>query len=477
MQLSFPEEAIIPQLEIKKKGGPPNNMNDLRYKDWMKFQKSFFWFDSYSKLINEFVPFFTKEKEGNIYTTSLLINFNELEIEQIQVGHRIIQSKVLEIEKLENYFQELLKGHFRYDFILINALNISLQAINNFLIPSMSVVSELLKENKYVSILTSSEDMTLTSFPIPWLVSEKVRFFLKLRDEKIALVNQENKLFFSLVFQNKQEIYNSEFDISKINTQQSQLNIPVWLFPKSPPRKKNEKLHPAKFPETLIEEFIRIFSSKGDNVFDPMVGTGSTIIASINLHRNGIGCDISPDFVQTTKDRIERYAPPSLFARSTSNVFLCDANELSTNNYFKSCKIDYCITSPPYWSMLRNKGSEYQRGRRNEGLPTHYSDTEHDIGNILNYNEFIHVLSNIYFQIYTRLKPGGYLTVIVKNVKRDQTIYPLAWDIVSSLSIQDKYKFLGYTLWCQDDIPIRPFALGAHWISHTVHNYCLHFQK
>ena len=52
-------------------------------------------------------------------------------------------------------------------------------------------------------------------------------------------------------------------------------------FQRPPPRRKNEILHPAKFPETLIEQLIKIHSSEMDNVFDPMVGTGSTVIAAL----------------------------------------------------------------------------------------------------------------------------------------------------------------------------------------------------
>ena len=42
------------------RGGPPNRMNDLVYRDWMKFQKSFFRFASDQALIEECVYFFTK---------------------------------------------------------------------------------------------------------------------------------------------------------------------------------------------------------------------------------------------------------------------------------------------------------------------------------------------------------------------------------------------------------------------------------
>src|SRR3989304_8756926 len=61
-----------------------------------------------------------------------------------------------------------------------------------------------------------------------------------------------------------------------------------WLkFQKScfihnpPPRRKEVRRHPAKFPESMAQEFIEFFTKAGQMVFDPMAGTGSTLIASL----------------------------------------------------------------------------------------------------------------------------------------------------------------------------------------------------
>jgi DNA modification methylase len=38
-----------------------------------------------------------------------------------------------------------------------------------------------------------------------------------------------------------------------------------WFVHNPPPRIKGVLQHPAKFPETLAEEFIRFFTNEGDN--------------------------------------------------------------------------------------------------------------------------------------------------------------------------------------------------------------------
>jgi len=53
----------------------------------------------------------------------------------------------------------------------------------------------------------------------------------------------------------------------------------------------NPPVHPFEKPLSLIERLVRIYSNPGDIVFDPFMGSGSTIKASINLGRRAIGCE------------------------------------------------------------------------------------------------------------------------------------------------------------------------------------------
>ncbi len=136
------------------------------------------------------------------------------------------------------------------------------------------------------------------------------------------------------------------------------------------------------------------------------------------------------------------------------------------------------LLPPPYWSMLKNYGSEGQRARRRRGLQLVYSDKADDLGNIDDYEEFETELVKIYNQVASLLKPGKVLTVILKNVKRNHIVYPLAWDLVFRLCANTgQYKLIGSTLWCQDNVPLKPFAVGTHWVSNILHQYCLHFEK
>jgi len=54
--------------------------------------------------------------------------------------------------------------------------------------------------------------------------------------------------------------------------------------------------HSAPFPRPLPEFFIKAFSDAGDIVYDPFMGSGTTMAAAEVLGRAGYGCEISPAY-------------------------------------------------------------------------------------------------------------------------------------------------------------------------------------
>ena len=57
-----------------------------------------------------------------------------------------------------------------------------------------------------------------------------------------------------------------------------------------------EKLHPTQKPVKLLKKLIDIFTDEGDIVIDPVAGSGSTLVAAIELNRKAYGFEIKKDF-------------------------------------------------------------------------------------------------------------------------------------------------------------------------------------
>ena len=497
-----------------KRSGPPNRMNDLPYREWMKFQKSFFWYNSSQSLILESINFFTKAVwPSGEPSRSLIMGINEFNTKQIPEPRIVDTNQTLSLEQVLESLKYRANLKQRYDFILIDFRSIvsNCQALSLFLQEYSGniykVLRKLLNEEKYCTILVNMFDSGGTTFPIPWSVALSCRDYLRLRDEKIGLIENENTTVYYLVMQSKNDKRSVTFlKPENLHLTEPSIKIPSWIIPKPPPRKRSEILHPAKFPETLISEFIEMFTSPGDNVFDPMVGTGSTVLAAIRTDRNGYGIDLSNEYVRIAQHRIieefsiyinpnsieqislfpdielEKPLQLSLFVRDKpprkANIICGDSYKLKDIPEIRKIKFNYVCTSPPYWSMLLNPGSEGQRTRRKKNLPLVYSEDQKDLANIQDYDDFLKSLEDIYNQVADKLTNFGHMTVVIKNIKRDHIVYPLAWDLVERLSGKNgRFNYIGTTLWCQDDVGLKPFAVGIVWVSNTLHHYCVHFQK
>jgi DNA modification methylase len=247
-----------------------------------------------------------------------------------------------------------------------------------------------------------------------------------------------------------------------------------WFVHNPPPRKKDVLRHPAKFPETLAQDFVTFFTKPGGTVLDPMAGTGSTLVACLRSGRNSFGVELNSAYAELARQIIqdERAALKGTADDLQAEVFTGDSAHLAEMDL---PPIDYVLTSPPYWNMLRARGAQTQKKRRAaDELDVYYSDDPADVGNIDRYAVFLDRLVEIYAQLQAVLKPKSYITIIVKNVKKQGKIYPLAWDLASRLSTF--YTLKDERIWCQDNLRLAPYGLGNAWVSNTFHHYCLQFR-
>lgn len=248
-----------------------------------------------------------------------------------------------------------------------------------------------------------------------------------------------------------------------------------WFIHNPPPRRKDALAHPAKFPETMAQEFIEFFTKRGQTVLDPMAGTGSTLVAALRAGRHSYGVELNPRYASIARSILQEEKKRLGEAASAlqAEIVQGDAARLGE---FGLPPVDYVLTSPPYWDMLHAKGAETQKKRRQtEGLDVVYSEDPADLGNVHDYEAFLAQLTAIYTGLKPVLRPQAYLTVVVKNVKKGGKIYPLAWDLARELG--KVFTLKDEKLWLQDNQRLAPFGMNSAWVSNTFHHYCLQFRN
>ncbi|CAG0921840.1 unnamed protein product [Notodromas monacha] len=65
------------------------------------------------------------------------------------------------------------------------------------------------------------------------------------------------------------------------------------------------KLHPTQKPVKLLKKLIEIFTDEGDIVIDPCAGSGSTLVAALEMKRKAYGFEIKKDFHKQASEWVD----------------------------------------------------------------------------------------------------------------------------------------------------------------------------
>jgi site-specific DNA-methyltransferase (adenine-specific) len=64
-------------------------------------------------------------------------------------------------------------------------------------------------------------------------------------------------------------------------------------------------IHPAVYPEFIIQEILKMLTKEGDVILDPFLGSGTTAVVAQKLKRNYIGIEIHSEYVEYAENRIK----------------------------------------------------------------------------------------------------------------------------------------------------------------------------
>jgi DNA modification methylase len=198
-----------------------------------------------------------------------------------------------------------------------------------------------------------------------------------------------------------------------------------------PPRFRHENVRAA---DSLVEFCVDKYSEKGQVVFDPFAGYGTTLLLAEEMGRVGYGIEFSEQKAKYVQGLLEH--PECLIHGDSRNL-----------KDYNLPLIDLCLTSPPY---------------------TNESDTENPFVDYrqkgFDYSSYLQEMGNIFSQVAQKLNPSGHVVIEVSNLKKRGHVTTLAWDIAREVS--KILHFEGETVICWEE-----YGYGYN------HSYCLVFSK
>jgi DNA modification methylase len=175
------------------------------------------------------------------------------------------------------------------------------------------------------------------------------------------------------------------------------------------------------FPAALVERLILMFTRQDARVvLDPFSGSGSTPLAARRLGGQGIGFELSDEYLELTKRRLSQ---TDMFAVGPEPILRqIDARHAASE--LPASSVDLVITSPPYWNILNQKRTADYKVIRN------YGNSEGDLGTIEDYSEFLRELQKVWGAMFTLLKCGSYMVVNVMDLRKGAKFIPFHMDVI-----------------------------------------------
>lgn len=247
---------------------------------------------------------------------------------------------------------------------------------------------------------------------------------------------------------------------------------------KSSPEAKIEKMHPAPFSFQDIERLIKFFTKEKDVVLDPFLGVGSTLKAAALTGRNGIGIELTPRWVELSKERLDKEVGPGTADKFT----IINGDSAEELKKMDENFVDFIVTSPPYWNILHKKDQKVLKQRVDNGLETQYSNDNKDLGNIDDYDEFLKVLVDKFIKESARvLKNRKYFALIVSDFRHKSKFVSFHSDLIKRIDGVEhngyRLELQGTKVLIQNHKSLHPYGYPFAYVENIHHQYILLFRK
>ena len=235
-----------------------------------------------------------------------------------------------------------------------------------------------------------------------------------------------------------------------------------------------ERQHPAPFSFTDVGRLIRFFTKRGQTVLDPFVGVGSTLKACAIDERHGIGIELNPDFAELSRQRLATEVRDMFSTVDGQRILEGDARDHLPTLADES--VDFVVTSPPYWSILKKVDHKVRQERTGKGLAKDYGEHEGDLAKIDNYDDFLRELAAIFGECARVLKRGHYMAIIVSDF-RDKSKYIMFHADLARAMEAYGMEMRGLKVLYQRHKKVFPYGYPYSYVPNIHNQYILILQK
>ena len=202
----------------------------------------------------------------------------------------------------------------------------------------------------------------------------------------------------------------------------------LWIINERDKRGKHKNVYHGNFIPQVPNELIKRYTNKNDLVFEPFMGSGTTLFECENLNRKYIGFDINPvmiDYVETAMQDDTKYNDyyiancNSLNAKEVNKTF----ETAFEHTHSHSCQ--FALLHPPYMDIVK------------------FTENENDLSNIDDLDIFLDKFKIICENTLRHLDKNRYFAIVIGDVYKNSEVIPLSFYCMDMIKKNFKVKLKG----------------------------------
>ena len=183
----------------------------------------------------------------------------------------------------------------------------------------------------------------------------------------------------------------------------------LWLISERDKSGKHENIYHGNFVPQIPNQLIRRFTKKGETVFEPFMGSGTTLFECEKLDRKYVGLDINPKIVDYVRQKIGVGSEYFIEECNSLDVGKVSLNIKQAFEMLSVKNVQFVLMHPPYLDIVK------------------FTDDENDLSQIGNLKEFIGKFKIVCENSLKYLDKNRYFAIVVGDVYKNGEVLPLAF--------------------------------------------------
>jgi len=205
----------------------------------------------------------------------------------------------------------------------------------------------------------------------------------------------------------------------------------LWLIQERDKSGKHKNIYHGNFIPQIPNQLIQRYTKKDEIVFEPFMGSGTTLFECENLQRKYIGLDINPQMIEYVNTQMQDnliYQDYSINLCNSLDSNLVDKVMSDSLQKFNQETVQFILIHPPYMDIIK------------------FTNNKDDLSQIGNIQEFVNKFKVVCENSLKYLEKDRYFAVVIGDVYKNSEVIPLGFYCMDMIKRNFKIKLKGIVI-------------------------------